>query len=129
MAHPNEDLARKGYEAFGKGDLDTLTELFADDIQWHTPGRNQLSGDLKGRDEVFAQFAKIAEITGGSFKLDVHDVLANDEHAVVLVTSTGTRDGKSLTDNQVHVLHVSGGKVTEFWGHPGDQHATDEFLA
>jgi hypothetical protein len=27
------------------------------------------------------------------------------------------------------VTHVRDGKVTEFWSHPGDQHAVDEFLA
>ncbi len=127
MAHPNEDLVRKGYEAFGTGDLDALAELFADDVTWHTPGRSQLAGDRKGRDEVFGQFAKIAELSGGSFKLEIHDVVANDEHAVALVTATGSRDGKSMRDNQAHVFHISGGKVTEFWGHASDQYATDEF--
>ena len=28
MAHPNEDLVRRGYEAFTKGDMETLRELF-----------------------------------------------------------------------------------------------------
>ena len=31
MAHPNEDLVRRGYEAFATGDMATLNELFADD--------------------------------------------------------------------------------------------------
>ena len=37
MAHPNEDLARRGYEAFAKGDLDTLNSLMTDDLVWHVP--------------------------------------------------------------------------------------------
>ena len=28
MAHPNEELVRRGYEAFAKGDMETLRELF-----------------------------------------------------------------------------------------------------
>ena len=28
MAHPNEDLLRTGFEAFGRGDMDALRELF-----------------------------------------------------------------------------------------------------
>jgi ketosteroid isomerase-like protein len=127
MAHPNEELVRKGYGAFAKGDLNTLGELFADDIQWHTPGQNQLAGDLKGKDEVFGQFAKIAELTGGNFSLEIHAVLADDEHAVALVVARGERDGKKIEDRQVHVFHVKGGKVTEFWGHPTDQRAIDDF--
>ncbi|MGH2683864.1 MAG: nuclear transport factor 2 family protein [Actinomycetota bacterium] len=127
MAHPNEELIQKGYDAFGKGDLDALNDLFADDIKWHTPGRSPIAGDLEGRDAVYGQFAKIAELSGGSFRLEIHDMLANDEHGVALVTAMGDRGGRSFSDNQVHVFHIKGGKVTEFWGHPGDQYAADEF--
>ncbi len=127
MTHPNEELARKGYEAFAAGELDFVREHFAEDIVWHLPGRNPLAGDYRGIDEVFALFARNVELTEGSFRLEVHDVLANDEHAVVLVRATGNRGGRRLDDRQSHVFHVRDGKVTEFWGHPGDQYAVDEF--
>lgn len=128
MAHPNEELARRGYEAFGKGDMDTLNELFADDIVWHVPGRNALAGDYRGKDEVIGLFGKTAEISGGTFKLEIHDLLANDEHVVALVRATGQREGSSLDDNAVQVLHVKDGKVTESWFHPGDLYANDGFF-
>jgi ketosteroid isomerase-like protein len=28
MGHPNEDLIRRGYDAFSTGDMDTLRELY-----------------------------------------------------------------------------------------------------
>lgn len=127
MAHPNEALVRKGYEAFGKGDMATLGELFAEDIVWSTPGNNPLAGTRKGQQEVFELFAKVAELTGGNFSLEIHDVLANDEHTVALVTARGSREGKSIKDHQVHVFHIQDGKVTEYWGHPTEQNAVDEF--
>ena len=37
MGHPNEDLIRRGYDAFSSGDMDTLRELFHPDIVWHAP--------------------------------------------------------------------------------------------
>jgi ketosteroid isomerase-like protein len=37
MAHPNEELVRKGYDAFNRGDMDTLRELFDPEIVWHFP--------------------------------------------------------------------------------------------
>ncbi len=67
------------------------------------------------------------ELTGGTFKLDIHAVLADDEHAVVLARATGEREGRKLDDKSVQVFHVSGGKVTEQWLHPGDVYASDEF--
>jgi ketosteroid isomerase-like protein len=41
MAHPNEESLRRGYDAFGKGDIDTVMSLLTDDTLWHIPGRNR----------------------------------------------------------------------------------------
>jgi ketosteroid isomerase-like protein len=128
MAHPNEELIRKGYEAFGKGDMDTIRGLFAEDIVWHAPGRSQFSGDFRGVDEVLGQFARLFEETNGTFNVEIHDVLANDEHVVVLAVARGERSGKTLEDRGVQVFHVKDGKVTEQWLHSEDQYAADEFF-
>ena len=125
--HPNAGLIRRGYEAFGKGDMATLTELFAEDAVWHMPGSGPVSGVHRGRDAVFAGFAKFFELSGGTLKIDIHDVLANDEHVVALVNVSGEREGKTLNDHGAQVFHVLGGKVTESWFHPGDPYAGDEF--
>jgi ketosteroid isomerase-like protein len=127
MAHPNEDLVRRGFAAFGTGDIATLRELLADDTVWHVGGRSPITGDYKGKDEVLGFFAQLAERAGGTFRVDVHDMLANDEHVVALVKGTAERQGKTLNDNGVQVFHVKDGKVTEEWFHPGDQYANDEF--
>jgi ketosteroid isomerase-like protein len=128
VTHPNEDLLRKGYDAFGKGDLETLrNEVFDPNLKWHVPGRNQIAGDYNGVDEVFGFFGKIAELSGGNFGLEVHDVVANDTHVIGLVTAKGQRDGKTLEDHNVHIWHVQNGKLTEFWGHAQDQYAVDDF--
>jgi ketosteroid isomerase-like protein len=125
--HPNAELLREGYAAYGTGDMNVLTELFADDIVWHVAGRSQLSGDYKGRDQVFGFFGKLMELSGGTSKIEVHDILASDEHAVAIVTGNATRAGKSFTGGDVHVFHVRNGQVVEFWDSPLDQYAADEF--
>jgi uncharacterized protein len=128
VTHPNVDLVQRGYEAFAAGDIATLNELFADDIVWHSPGNNQLSGTFRGKDEVFANLQKNVELTGGTFKLDIHTILADDDHAVTLLRATAQREGgKSLDDNTVQVFHIKDGKVTESWLHPSDAIASDEF--
>jgi len=129
MAHPNVDLLNKGYDAFEKGDLDTLRQLFTDDVVFHVTGRSQLSGDYRGQDEVFGFFGKLVELTGGTFKLERHAVLADDEHGTVLSTATGERNGKSLSLKGVDVFHFAGGRVSEFWGLVEDQYAEDEFFS
>jgi ketosteroid isomerase-like protein len=54
-------------------------------------------------------------------------VLAHDEHAVVVVT-TASREGRSVTTNDVHVFHLRDGKVVEFWDASTDQYAFDEVI-
>ena len=127
MAHPNEERLREGFAAFQRGDLETVKGFFTDDIVWHVPGRSPLAGDYKGTEEVLGFFAKTMELTGGTFSIDVHDVLANDDHGVALVTTKGQREGRNLENRGVQVFHLRDGKVAESWLHPEDAYTTDEF--
>ena len=128
--HPNVALLRKGYAAFEKGDMDTLNELFTDDIVWHVPGTGIMSGDYKGKEEVFAMFGKLVQETGGKFKIEIHDVLANDEHSVCINTVSGERNGKRFETRSVDVFHpTSDGKVKEYWSCSEDQSSIDAAFA
>jgi ketosteroid isomerase-like protein len=129
MAHPHEDLIRRGFDAFGKGDMDTLRELFDPDIAYHVPGRNPLAGDYQGPDQVLGLFARIFEVSGGTFQAELHDAVANDEHAVALFTARGQREGATLEDRQVLVSHVRDGRLAEVWVLATDLYAFDAFFS
>lgn len=126
MAHPNEELVREGFAAFARGDMEALDRFFTDDATWHASGDNPLSGDFEGKEEVFSNFARVMQLSG-TFEQEIHDVLANDDHAVALVKVRATRDGKSLEDNQVIVFHIENERVTSAWLHGYDYQKTDEF--
>jgi hypothetical protein len=64
-----------------------------------------LSGDYKGKDAIFGFFTKIMQETDGTFRLEVHDILASDDHGVVLVRQTAQRNGKSWDSRAIHVTH------------------------
>ena len=125
--HPNVELTRRGYEAFAKGDLATLSELMADGVTWHVLGVGSLDGTYRGREDVFGFFGRLAEETGGTFRLDVHDVLANDGHAVALCTLSASRGGKSIEVPVANVSHMRDGKITEFWSSTTDPQASIDF--
>lgn len=127
--HPNLELLRRGYAAYGAGDMDTINELFADDVVWHIGGRSALSGDYEGKEQVFGFFAKLLELSDGTSKVEVHDLLASDDHGVAVVKESATRGGSSHEGNAVHVFHLRDGRVTEFWDAQTDQYAADEFWA
>lgn len=113
--HPNAELFRKGYAAFQTGDLDTLRSLFADDLEWTFPGHNQFSGTLRGPDQVLGAFGQQMQETDGTLKVEVHDIVANDTHAVALATFSAQRNGKSVSDRYTHVAHIVDGKVAQSW--------------
>ena len=126
--HPNVARIRNIYAAFANGDLAAVNDVFAEDLVWHDAGRGQLSGDYRGREAVFGFFGKVMEVTEGSSHLDLHSVLADDEHGVALVTISANRGGRSIKVNAVDVMHLRDGKVTEVWAIPADQYAFDEVL-
>ncbi len=126
--HPNVARIKEGYAAFARGDFTALNDLLAEDVVWHVPGRNQLTGDYKGRDAVYGFFGKLMEVTEGAFRIDLHAVFADDEHGVVLGIDTYGRGGRSTNVNEAHVTHLRDGKVVEFWVASTDQHAVDELI-
>ncbi len=86
-------------------------------------------GDYEGTEQVIQYFARVFELTDGTFSLELHDVLANDEHAVALITVRGERAGKQLADNEVLTYHIRDGKISEVWSHTTDLYAADEFFS
>jgi len=126
--HPNAARMRDGYAAFSTGDFTALNDLFADDILWHIGGRNQFTRDYHGREKVYGLFGKMAEASGGTFAIEVHAILADDEHGIAIVVSRATRNGKSFEIKEAHVFHLRAGKVVEFWDASTDQYAGDELF-
>ncbi len=120
--HPNGELIGKGFEAFANGDMDTISGLFDDGIAWHAPGTSPISGDYHGKAEVFGLFGKLLELTEGTFRQEVHAILADDEH-VVAITNSHQDKPKPFDGQTVFVWHVKDGKAVECWAIPADQAA------
>lgn len=128
MSQSNAEIIRSGYEAFAAGDVPAVLAMFADDISWHIPGRSPLAGTYTGPDEVLGFFQNIGERSGGTFNIDVHDVLDNGEDkVVVLLAETAQRDDKLLSVSAVHVWGLQGGKATTFQAFLADEYEVDEF--
>jgi ketosteroid isomerase-like protein len=128
MANSNEDLLRRGYAAFASGDLETVQSLFAEDIVWHSGGANRLTGEYIGHDQVLNYLMELLDFTDGTFRIEVHDILANDMHGMVLVTMHGERDGRTLAAREVNIWRIEDGKAREFWSFAEDGAEFDKFF-
>jgi ketosteroid isomerase-like protein len=84
-------------------------------------------GASRAHQQIQEFFGRIFELSGGTFSNEIHDILANDEHAAVMVRSRAQRPGKSLDALTCHVWHLKNGKATEFWNLTVDPYAADEF--
>jgi ketosteroid isomerase-like protein len=124
--HPNEQVLRGALDAITRGDQAALASFIADDAVTHFPGTSRLAGDHHGRG---ALGARIREITGQPLQIEVHDVLASDDHAVGAYLMTAERDGRRLEWRHVNLYHMRSGKIVEVWQHPFDLPAVDEFFA
>ena len=127
--HLNAALHRRGHQAFNRGDMSFLAELFADDTVWHWPGKSQVSGVLNGRESVFEAFAKLNELTEGNIELEDLDFLASDERSVALSRVTASRDGRTLEYDMCEVVLWRDGQIAEEWIFLEDEYAFDEFWA
>ena len=132
MANPNEELVRKGYELFGKGDLDGLAQIMAEDVVHTFPGNSQVSGEHKGRDAAFAMYGKLFELSGGTFKADLKSATAKGDATVVAKhRHSATREGKTIDVEETLTFTIEDGQMTRLESSfpAGDQAAVDDFWA
>jgi uncharacterized protein len=124
--HPNEQVVRDLYAARERGDLDAVAALLAPDIDWHEP--YEFLGDIKGREQVIEALREAVEATAGTFRIHLHDVLANDEHAVALVEWSARRDARAMQGQEIGVYHVRDGLVREVWFTANDPGSVSDFF-
>ena len=49
MSQQNIDVAKRGYEAFSGGDIETVMSLFDDNLEWVQPGESTITGIYRGK--------------------------------------------------------------------------------
>lgn len=123
--HPNAANYRKMSKATEEGNFEAYGDAISDDVEWWEIGSDQ---PVRGK---AALMERMQGMMGGdtSFKIDLHDVIANDEHMVALVTATVDRAGKTLTYKTAEIYHVKDGKITHRWAFSDDTAAINDFFA
>jgi ketosteroid isomerase-like protein len=128
--HPNAAIVREGFDRFVKGDVAGLIGLFADNAVWHVPGANAMAGDYRGRGEIIEFLRRTAEVTGGTYRVELLWVVADDEHTAAVYRARGERDdGRSLDIEQALLIDTRNGLWSDIRAQPLDQAAFDAFWA
>jgi uncharacterized protein len=128
MGDTNEDLVKRGFEAFGTGDMDTLREIMSPDVVHTLPGDNLVSGEYKGIDEVLGLYGKLFELSDGTVTVDLQSATAKgDDHVIAEFIGRAERNGKSYESPQTIDFTIEGGKAVRLDETYSDQAAADAF--
>lgn len=120
--HPNATIIRSMLDAMNEGRGEAAAAAIADDVVWHEIGNPE---PVRGK-------AALAErMTGGDYEIHsvVHDVVANDEHAIALVDATATRNGRTFSYRTAEICHMRDGRIVERWAFSDDTAAITAFFA
>lgn len=124
----NADVVRRGYQAFNEADIETINQLWRDDVTWTTPGQSTVAGTARGKDAVLAQYGRYGGETDGTFQAQLDTVFeAEDGRVVGLHRNTGERDGKQLDTMCCIVFEVEDGQIASGTEHFFDLHNWDQF--
>ncbi len=114
MTEGNLDVIRRGYDAFGRGDIDALLELFDQQIVWVTPGPPELetSGKRNGPQEVAGFFAAVNRLFDIQ-RFEPREFIAQGDSIVVIGSETvvARSTGKIVELDWAHVFKMRNGKV------------------
>ena len=110
-------LVQRFYDAYIKGDKDTLLSCMADDIDWDIPEMPGLafSGRRRGRDQVAAFFGIVAQAQQlRSF--EPQEFFGNGDRVVVLGHHEWTvkSNGAPFGSDWAHVFTVRDGRIASF---------------
>jgi uncharacterized protein len=112
MAGANEDTVRRGYDAFSKGDMDTLRSIMTPDVVHVVPGNSLISGEYKGIDEVLGYYGKLFDLTGGNLSVDIKTVSSEGPDKVAVIHhNKAQREGKTFDADEKLTFTFSGDKI------------------
>ena len=125
MSHPNEQMLRDAYSAFARGDLDGYLKHCTDDIVFHVPGRGRVAGTYPRTQFASSMIKTVIELTKGTFRETVLDVVANDRRGVVLALHEMDRGNGPVSYRTAHIYVIRDAKLAEFREYPEDLYAFD----
>jgi uncharacterized protein len=125
--HPNAELTRRVFGAFGK-DAKQISAALCRDIVWRVPGNTAMSGEYRGRRAVVEFLRRTGIETGGTYGSRLHTVFANDDWGLAVYRAWGTRNGIDLDVDQAFVIRFEDGMWKDVTAVPLDS-AFDAFWA
>ena len=117
-------LIRDSLDALNTGDNQAMADMLTDDVEWHEIGR---ADAIIGKEALGARYMA-ADAPAYEIRGELHDVLANDEHGIALVTATAQMGGRTLVYRTAEIFHIRDGKISARWAFSDDTDAINKFF-
>jgi len=125
MAGSKEDIIRRGYKAFGEGDMEHLRSIYTPDVVQSQPGSNQTSGEHTGVDKVLGLYGQLSELSDGTFSVDLKSVTLQGDKVIAVHHAQAERAGKTLQADETIEFTFAGDKISRLDLRSADQAADD----
>jgi ketosteroid isomerase-like protein len=113
--HPNTKLAAASWLAVSNSDVEALEKLWADDIVWHSTGRNPWAGAYVGREAVLDYLAQVGESLE-TYDARLDDVLVSDDHLMLICHMRLKHGGlEELEMDELLLARIENAKIAEVW--------------
>jgi ketosteroid isomerase-like protein len=109
----NIAVVKRGYEAFGKGDIETLKTLFTPNAHWRGSAVGVLPGTYRGAQAILEFFGRVAQESAGTLRVEPQTMAASGDHVFVQERLTAKRKGRTIDTKSVLVFKLDKGVVTE----------------
>ena len=121
--HPHAARYRQMSAAMNAGDMSGLDESIADDVVWWEIGASE---PVRGKEALMNRMQALGEY---SITAQLHDVVANDNHLIALVSVEATKGDAALHYRTAEIHHVNDkGQVTERWAFSDDTQGIIDFF-
>ena len=121
--HPHAKILRDMADRMKTGDFEAAFDVLAEDVEWHEIGRAE---PTRGKEALRLRYAE--SLGDVAIEADMHDVVANDEHAVQLMNVTARRGDKTFVYRTSEIYHMTDGKITARWAFSDDTARIVEFF-
>jgi ketosteroid isomerase-like protein len=117
----NTAVVQGVYEAFGRGDVPSILNSLADNVEWGNPGPVEILPWAKvrhSRDEVVEFFQALGSELEFE-KFEPREFIAQGDRVVALgyFKAKSRRTGKSMEENWAMEWTVKDGKITQYRAH------------
>ena len=122
--------ARAFLDALGATDIQAMLPLMHPDLVWEVPGRSPAAGRHVGLEAVGGMMLTISAMSGGTERLELRELFANDRGVVALLDIFESPPGDEPWHGEdAWLIRTDGEQITEIREHWFDTRGFDELSA